>query len=114
MKLTFLRNDKRILRISSVYWLEDAIITGRVTCKEKANGNTSRFVINILKSRISILESELKSKDAIIEYLTMQLLSSDLNISLMKSSEYHSHETLNDKSIYHNKYEFKELYPSKL
>ena len=58
-----------------------------------------------MKVKNSSLESKLKSKDAIIEYLTMQLLSSDLNNLLMKSSECNLHEALNDKPIYHNKYE---------
>ena len=58
-----------------------------------------------MKGKNSSLESKLKSKDAIIENLTMQLLSSDLNNLLMKSSECNLHETLNDKPVYHNKYE---------
>ena len=38
--------------------------------------NSPGFVVNVLKDRITCLESELKSKDTIIEFLTKQLLSS--------------------------------------
>ena len=50
-------------------FLKDAIIAGKGASKEITNV-LSGFIIHILKDRISSLESELKSKDAIIEYLT--------------------------------------------
>ena len=49
--------------------LEDAIISGKYSFKEDtSDNNTSRFAINILKDRISSLEDEIKSKDAIIAF----------------------------------------------
>ena len=49
------------------------------------------------------MENELKSKDAIIEYLTKQLLSSNSKKSQMKSNKYNLNETFNgDKSFYDN------------
>ena len=62
--------------------LEDAIISGKYSFKEDtSDNNTSRFAINILKDRISSLEDEVKPKDAIIAFLTQQLLSSKLDNS---------------------------------
>ena len=56
------------------------------------------FIVNILK------DSELKSKDAIIESLTKQLLSSNSKKSQMKSNKCNLNETFNgDKSFYDNK-----------
>ena len=56
-----------------------------------------------MKDRISSLENELKSKDAIIEYLTKQLLSSNSKKSQMKNDKCNLNETFNgDKSFYDN------------
>ena len=55
--------------------LEDAIIESKDASRESMD-NSPGLVVNILKDRISCLESELKSKDTIIEFLTKQLLSS--------------------------------------
>ena len=55
--------------------LEDTIIAGK-EAKEITN-DSSGFIVNVLKDRISSLENELKSKGAIIECLTKQLLSSN-------------------------------------
>ena len=55
--------------------LEDAIIESKDASRESMD-NSPGPVVNILKDRISCLESELKSKDTIIEFLTKQLLSS--------------------------------------
>ena len=55
--------------------LEDAIIASKNASRESMD-NSPGFVVNVLKDRISCLESELKSKDTIIEFLTKQLLSS--------------------------------------
>ena len=57
-----------------------------------------------MKERISSLENELKSKDAIIEYLTKQLLSLNSKKSHMKNDKCNLNETFNgDKSFYDNK-----------
>ena len=81
--------------------LEDAIISGKYSFKEDtSDNNTSRFAINILKDRISSLEDEVKSKDAIIAFLTQQLLSSKLDNSQMKRCECNRRTPLNvDESI---------------
>ena len=81
--------------------LEDAIISGKYSFKEDtSDNNTSRFAINILKDRISSLEDEVKSKDAIIAFLTQQLLSSKLDNSQMKRCECNRRKPLNvDESI---------------
>ena len=56
-----------------------------------------------MKNIISFLENELKSKDAIIEYLTKQLLSSNSKKPQMKIYECNLNETFNgDKSFYDN------------
>ena len=56
-----------------------------------------------MKDRISSLENELKSKDAIIEYLTKQLLSLNSKKSQMKNDKCNLNETFNgDKSFYDN------------
>ena len=65
--------------------LEDTIIAGK-EAKEITN-DSSGFIANVLKDRISSLENELKSKDAIIEYLTKQLLSSNSKKSQMKNDK---------------------------
>ena len=58
-----------------------------------------------MKDRISSLENHLKSKDAIIEYLTKQLLSSNSKKFQMKSNKYNLSETFNgDKSFYNNEF----------
>ena len=57
-------------------------------------------MVNILKDGISSLENELKSKDAIIEYLTKQLLSLNSKKSQIKSNKCNLNETFNgDKSF---------------
>ena len=85
--------------------LEDAIISGKYSFKEDTiDNNTSRFAINILKDRISSLEDEVKSKDAIIAFLTQQLLSSKLDNSQMKKCECNRKKPLNvDESIVDDK-----------
>ena len=60
---------------SKLCLFEDSISSGRMVSKEKLNDNTSGVIFNTLKATNSSLESELKLKDPIIEYLTMQLLS---------------------------------------
>ena len=49
-----------------------------------------------MKDRISSFENELKSKIAIIEYLTKQLLSSNSQKSQMKNNKCNLNETFND------------------
>ena len=54
---------------SKLCLLEDIIIVGKGTSKEITN-DSSRFIINVFKDRTSSsLKNELKSKDAITEYL---------------------------------------------
>ena len=56
-----------------------------------------------MKDRISSLENELKSKDAIIEYLTKQLFLSNSKKSQMKNDKCSLNETFNgDNSFYDN------------
>ena len=85
--------------------LEDAIISGKYSFKEDtSDNNTSCFAINILKDRISSLEDEVKSKDAIIAFSTQQLLSSKLDHSQMKRCECNRKKPLNvDESIVDDK-----------
>ena len=64
--------------------------------------NSPGFVVNVLKDRISCLESELKSKDTIIEFLTKQLLSSSQK-SQMEINNNNLEETFSsNKSIINN------------
>ena len=91
---------------SKLCLFEDSIGSGIMVSKEKLNDNTSGVIFNTLKATNSSLESELKLKDPIIEYLTMPLLSWDSNNSPIKSDECNLHKALNDKPIDHNKYEF--------
>ena len=74
--------------------LEDTIIAGK-EAKEITN-DSSGFIVNVLKGRISSFENELKSKIAIIEYLTKQLLSSNSKKSQMKNNKCNLNETFND------------------
>ena len=60
---------------SKLCLFEDSNSSGIMVSKEKLNDNTSGVIFNTLKATISSLESELKLKDPIIEYLTMPLLS---------------------------------------
>ena len=85
--------------------LEDAIISGKYSFKEDtSDNNTSCFAMNILKDRILSLEDEVKSKDAIIAFLTHQLLSSKLDNSQMKRCECNKKKPLNvDESIVDHK-----------
>ena len=86
---------------SKLCLLEDTIIAGK-EAKEITN-DSSGFIINVLKDRISSLENELKSKDAIIEYLKKQLLSSNSKKSQMKNDKCNLNETFNgDESFYGN------------
>ena len=86
---------------SKLCLLEDTIIAGK-EAKEITN-DSSGFIVNVLKDRISSLQNELKSKDAIIEYLTKQLLSSNSKKSQMKKSKFNLNRTFNgDKSFYGN------------
>ena len=55
----------------------------------------SGLIVNVLKERISSLENELKSKDAIIEYLTKQLLSLNSKKSPMKNDKCNHFMTIN-------------------
>ena len=58
-----------------------------------------------MKDRISSLENELKSEDAIIEYFTKQLLSPNSKKSQMKNDKCNLNETFNgDKSFYDNEF----------
>ena len=62
--------------------LEAAIVSGRneqTPPQNNISGNylTSILVINILKNRISFLESELSKKDTIINYLSNELITSE-------------------------------------
>ena len=70
---------------SKLCLLEDTIIAGK-EAKEITN-DSSGLIVNVLKDRISSLENELKSKDAIIEYLTKQLLSPNSKKSQMKNDK---------------------------
>ena len=67
--------------------------------KEITN-DLSGLIVNVLKDRISSLENELKSKNAIIEYLVKQLLSPNSKKSQMKNDKCNLNETFNgDKSF---------------
>ena len=77
---------------SKLCLLDNTIITGKGV-KEITN-DSSGFIVNVLKDRISSLVNELKSKDAITEYLTKQLLLSNSKKSQMKND--------GDKSFYGN------------
>ena len=86
---------------SKLCLLEDTIIAGKEV-KEITN-DSSGLIVNVLKDRISSLENELKSKDATIEHLTKQLLSSNSKKSRMKIDKCNLNETFNgDKSFYDN------------
>ena len=65
---------------SKLCLLEDQIISSKTS-------DTSGFIVTILKDRISSLEGQLKSKDAVIEFLTKQLLTSNVNNSQMKNCD---------------------------
>ena len=81
--------------------LEDAIIASKNASRESMD-NSPGFVVNVLKDRISCLESELKSKDTIIEFLTKQLLSSSQK-SQMEINNNNLEETFSsNKSIINN------------
>ena len=83
--------------------LEDAIIESKDASRESMD-NSSGLVVNILKDRISCLESELKSKDTIIEFLTKQLLSSSQK-SQMEINNNNLEETFSsNKSIINNEF----------
>ena len=82
---------------------EDTITAGK-EAKEITN-DSSGFIVNVLKDRISSFENELKSKGAIIEYLTKQLLSPNSKKSQMKNDKCNLNETFNgDKSFYDNEF----------
>ena len=88
---------------SKLCLLEDTIIAGK-EAKEITN-NSSGLKVNVLKGRISSLENELKSKDAIIEYLTKQLFSPNSKKFQMKNHKCNLNETLNnDKSFYDSEF----------
>ena len=81
--------------------LEDAIIASKNASRESMD-NSPGFVVNVLKDRISCLESELKSKGTIIEFLTKQLLSSSQK-SQMEINNNNLEETFSsNKSIINN------------
>ena len=82
--------------------LEDAI--ERKDASRERMDNSPGLVVNILKHRISCLESELKSKDTIIEFLTKQLLSSSQK-SQMEINNNNLEETFSsNKSIINNEF----------
>ena len=70
--------------------------------KEIAN-DPSRFIANVLKDKISSLENQVKSKYAIIEYLTNPLLSSNLKESQMKHDECNLNESFNGDKLFYDK-----------
>ena len=73
---------------SSLCLLQDTIIAGK-EAKEITNDSSGFRVLQNFT-----LENELKSKDAIIEYLTKQLLSSNLKKSQMKNNKCNLNETI--------------------
>ena len=86
---------------SKLCLLKDTIIA-RKKAKEITN-DSSRLKVNVLKDRISSLEDELKSKDAILEYLIKQLLSPNSKKSQMINDKCNLNETFNvDKPFYDN------------
>ena len=85
---------------SKLCLLEDIIIAEK-EAKEITN-DSSGFIVNVLKDRISSLENELKSKDAIIEYLTKQLLLSNSRKHQMKNYKCNLNETFNGDKLYYN------------
>ena len=84
---------------------EDTILAGKEAKKiTKITNDSSEFTVRVLKGRITSLEDELKSKDAIIEYLTKRLMSSNSKKSQIKNDKCYLNETFNgDKSFYDNK-----------
>ena len=75
---------------SKLCLLEDQIISSKTSDTSNSdtlNSDTSGFMVTILKDRISSLEGQLKSKDAVIEFLTKQLLTSNVNNSRMKNCD---------------------------
>ena len=68
---------------SKLCLLDNTIITGKGV--KGITNDSSGFIVNVLKDRISSLVNELKSKDAITEYLTKQLLLSNSKKSQMKN-----------------------------
>ena len=70
---------------SKLCLLEDQIISSKTS--DTSNSDTSGFIVTILRDRISSLEGQLKSKDAVIEFLTKQLLTSNVNNSQMKNCD---------------------------
>ena len=78
---------------SKLCLLKDTIIA-RKKAKEITN-DSSRLKANVLKDRISSLEDELKSKDAILEYLIKQLLSPNSKKSQMINDKCNLNETFN-------------------
>ena len=84
--------------------LEDAIIESKDASRESMD-NSPGLVVNILKGRISCLESELKSKDTIIEFLTKQLLSSSQKSQMEINNNNNLEETFSsNKSIINNEF----------
>ena len=70
---------------SKLCLLKDQIISSKTS--DTSNSDTSGFIVTILKDRIPSLEGQLKSKDAVIEFLTKQLLTSNVNNSQMKNCD---------------------------
>ena len=93
---------------SKLCLLEDQIISSKTSDtsnSDTSNSDTSGFIVTILKDRISSLEGQLKSKDAVIEFLTKQLLTSNVNNSQMKNCDRslcdnNSSEESSDNKIY--------------
>ena len=81
--------------------MEEAIISNcRCHSQTQMTGDeddaTPRFVIDLLKNRITALENELSKKDAIVDYLTEHLVISNENKSHSNSN------SINDKVIVFN------------
>ena len=88
---------------SKLCLLKDTIIAGKET--KQITNDSSGVIVNISKNRISSLKNELKSKDAIVECLTKQLLSPNRKKSQVKNDKCSLNETLNgDKSFYDNEF----------
>ena len=71
---------------SNLSLMENAIVNSKpYSVFENANNSTSGFIVIVLKVRISSMERELSWKDALIEFLTKQLLPSNAWSKLMQN-----------------------------
>ena len=64
--------------------------------KKRLTNHSLGIIVDDFKDRISSLENELKSRDAIIEYPAKQLMSSNSKKSQMKSNKCNLNEAFND------------------